>query len=927
MIEISNLSFQYKNSKRKALDNINFTFENTGLYYIIGESGSGKSTLFYLLSNLIKNYSGNILVNKKELKEKDYKETTTYLHSELSVLLQNDVFEEQLTLKDNFLLVLETYDLSILEKENLIFNISNLLVLSSLLNHKLKDLSGGELKRASLGRVLLKDTPILILDEPLGPLDELLRKRLTEYFEKIAINKLVIIITHNTSDIISYKKIIKLVDGKINNIYEGNFKSKENYFSKIKTKKASIKFLLKRVIKNIIVKRKHFLFTSFATSLALISLGLILLLTSSISSSFTNFLNSSFTNSTLLITKQENILNDAYYQSSKLSKVKNIYNRYLPYLDGISTFYDFNIEDTFRDKNKVYFSKGNKEFLINSLSCRSFLEFTYSKEINLNFEKELDYNDIILGLTGQEAISLLNFYSIPIKNDIFESINDYLKHNDLVIHLDIENLNINYSLENLFSVKKIFFMEKSKIIHNNMFFAEYFLEKQMCFKTYTNLAFTPYEPWVTFKSYILLVKKEKKEEFLTLFEKDELFKDQIIFPLKDKQSFYFQNDNNLTHNRYLVYDDYLESIEISDIYKMIEQYLEYIDSYYYSDSFYYISDEGLVSGFLKPIYVSSNKEHLNKIADYNYQAQFDLEGFQGSTITYDENVVMGDLSNTSSNPLIFQSIVKKCDFLIGDAPKNYNEVVISSNLAKKLFNDSYSAINQNLYLSCLSEVKYIGSSYKNIFNEAEVKICGVIEDEKNKIYHEPYFLTYLGKEQFNLDLNTFIKNRVVINFEKDFPLNDLIEILKVNFSDYSFQMPIVSLENGVKEVLNYISIFLYSFVVFTSLIAGFLLTLVSFLFIKEDQEKIYLMRFLGYSFKDVFKYYCFLIVTMSLLAFISSSFTLFISNILFSKQLSQLLGIASGFHFQIYFINLILVSFISLASFLLSYFQIKKKFI
>ncbi|MEG0855623.1 MAG: ABC transporter ATP-binding protein [Terrisporobacter sp.] len=168
-ISIKNLDFSYTED-RKALDNINLTFEKNKKYAIVGESGSGKSTLIKLLMRYYNDYDGSINIDDKDLK-------TIYssdLYKNISMIQQN-VFMFDDTIKENIKLYSNYEDDKIL-KTCQRSGISNLIEklpegINSLVGENGNKLSGGEKQRIAIARALINDTRILILDESTSALD------------------------------------------------------------------------------------------------------------------------------------------------------------------------------------------------------------------------------------------------------------------------------------------------------------------------------------------------------------------------------------------------------------------------------------------------------------------------------------------------------------------------------------------------------------------------------------------------------------------------------------------------------------------------------------------------------------------------------------------------------------------------------------
>jgi len=166
-IRVEDLSFSYDEEK-KALNNINYSFELGKKYAIVGASGSGKSTLLNLLMSSYHNYSGKIYYDESELS--DIHSSDLY---DIQSIIQQNVFVFNASIRDNI-----TMFKSFSDKD--INNAIRLSGLSPLVDEKGIDylcgengnaLSGGEKQRISIARSLLKRSQVLLVDEATASLD------------------------------------------------------------------------------------------------------------------------------------------------------------------------------------------------------------------------------------------------------------------------------------------------------------------------------------------------------------------------------------------------------------------------------------------------------------------------------------------------------------------------------------------------------------------------------------------------------------------------------------------------------------------------------------------------------------------------------------------------------------------------------------
>ncbi len=219
-IEVKNLDFSYT-SDRKALNNINLTFEKNKKYAIVGESGCGKSTLIKLLMRYYKDYNGDILIDNKDI----HKIFSNDLYKNMSMIQQN-VFMFDDSIKENIKLFANYSDEEVLNicnrsgLSNLIASLPN--GINSLVGENGNKLSGGEKQRIAIARSLINNTKILILDESTSALDNETAYNLESSL--LSIDDLtLIVVTHKLikNILLNYDEIIVMKDGMV--IEKGSF--------------------------------------------------------------------------------------------------------------------------------------------------------------------------------------------------------------------------------------------------------------------------------------------------------------------------------------------------------------------------------------------------------------------------------------------------------------------------------------------------------------------------------------------------------------------------------------------------------------------------------------------------------------------------------------------------------------------------------
>lgn len=213
-LEFKNVFFNYSKNE-KILEGVSFKINKNEKVALVGHSGAGKTTIINLILKFYKPTKGNILLNKKPYKNLDHK----WIRNNIGLVFQeNELFSS--TIKENV-----AYGrLHVSDKE-----IINALKLANAYGFVMKlpkgiesevgergvKLSGGQKQRIQIARAILKDAPILILDEATSSLDAKSEKDVHEGLERLMKNRMVIIIAHRFSTIQNVDKIIVVDEGKI----------------------------------------------------------------------------------------------------------------------------------------------------------------------------------------------------------------------------------------------------------------------------------------------------------------------------------------------------------------------------------------------------------------------------------------------------------------------------------------------------------------------------------------------------------------------------------------------------------------------------------------------------------------------------------------------------------------------------------------
>ena len=197
MIELQHIWKQF--GSRIIFSDLNLNFQSGIVYALIGDSGCGKTTLLNLLAKLESFDKGEIVYKGKSLTSLKNEE---FYRNELGYLFQNFGLLESQTIRENLELgLIGKKKNKKQEKERLLLQALQAVRLDYLsLNQKIYELSGGEAQRVALAKIILKDPPLVLADEPTASLDPKNSKEIMEILLELRnANRTIIIATHNPS--------------------------------------------------------------------------------------------------------------------------------------------------------------------------------------------------------------------------------------------------------------------------------------------------------------------------------------------------------------------------------------------------------------------------------------------------------------------------------------------------------------------------------------------------------------------------------------------------------------------------------------------------------------------------------------------------------------------------------------------------------
>ena len=285
MLELKKITKLYP-SGVEALKGIDIKFRKSEFVSILGQSGCGKTTLLNIIGGLDRYTSGDLIINGKSTKEFKDKEWDAYRNYSIGFVFQSYNLIPHQSVLSNVELALTLSGVSKSERKKKAIKALEDVGLKEQINKRPNELSGGQMQRVAIARALVNDPDIILADEPTGALDTKTSVQIMEILKKISKDKLIIMVTHNPELAEKYSsRIIRVLDGVVtddSNPYNGENEGKLT----AKNGKTSMSFFtaLALSLNNLMTKKGRTLLTSFAGSIGIIGIALILSLSNGVQS-------------------------------------------------------------------------------------------------------------------------------------------------------------------------------------------------------------------------------------------------------------------------------------------------------------------------------------------------------------------------------------------------------------------------------------------------------------------------------------------------------------------------------------------------------------------------------------------------------------------------------------------------------------------
>ena len=283
MLQIQNIRKQYKTGDlvQVALDGVSLTLRDNEFVAILGPSGSGKTTLLNVIGGLDRYDTGDLIINGISTKKYSDRDWDSYRNHTIGFVFQSYNLIPHQTVLANVELALTISGISKSERRRRATQALQEVGLGNQLHKKPNQMSGGQMQRVAIARALVNNPDILLADEPTGALDSDTSVQIMELLKEVARDRLVVMVTHNPELAEEYaNRIVRVRDGRIiddTNPYTPGEATSVRH-QNMGRSSMSVLTAFGLSFNNLLTKKARTLLTSFAGSIGIIGIALILAL-------------------------------------------------------------------------------------------------------------------------------------------------------------------------------------------------------------------------------------------------------------------------------------------------------------------------------------------------------------------------------------------------------------------------------------------------------------------------------------------------------------------------------------------------------------------------------------------------------------------------------------------------------------------------
>ena len=288
MLKLDNIVKVYETGGENvtALRGVNLSFRENEFVAILGHSGCGKTTLLNIVGGLDQYTSGDLIINGRSTREFRDGDWDAYRNHSIGFVFQSYNLIPHQSVLANVELALTLSGVGKGERRRRAEEALKKVGLADQIKKRPNQLSGGQMQRVAIARALVNDPDILLADEPTGALDSETSVQVMDLLAEIAEEKLVIMVTHNPELAEQYAtRTIRLLDGRVvddSAPFDGRQEGPVRVEVGMKKPSMSFPTAFSLSLNNLMTKKGRTLLTSFAGSIGIIGIALILSLSAGI---------------------------------------------------------------------------------------------------------------------------------------------------------------------------------------------------------------------------------------------------------------------------------------------------------------------------------------------------------------------------------------------------------------------------------------------------------------------------------------------------------------------------------------------------------------------------------------------------------------------------------------------------------------------
>ena len=377
MLQLEKVSKIYETGEfvQTALNEVSICFSKNEFVAILGPSGSGKTTLLNIIGGLDRCYHGDLVINGKSAEEFTDWELDAYRNKSIGFVFQSFNLIPHLSILDNIQMGMILGGVHPLERNKKAMNLLEGVGLSDQANKKPNQLSNGQMQRVAIARALANNPDIVLADEPTGSLDSQTGEQTIELIREMAVNKLVIMVTHNDEIAKRFAdRVIILRDGYIAS--DNRVVNEPDPRSELEIKKTRMSYptALKLSATNILTKKWRTALTVLASSIGIVGIFLVLSLSSGFGRQLADFESQTLSTFPIMVSQTTVDIDSRNFQrfesEMSLSDAEELF--IYPY-------------DT-SDEVLIHNNNLSDEYLeyVESINPKLLSGFTYTRHVNMN---------------------------------------------------------------------------------------------------------------------------------------------------------------------------------------------------------------------------------------------------------------------------------------------------------------------------------------------------------------------------------------------------------------------------------------------------------------------------------------------------------------------------------------------------------------